>query len=137
MSDYTPIVDAILKALPDIAEKVPEGMTAGLKFTSPTQTTHGGFPWPNPGEWTPEVSEDDFNPETCTSGGYHAALTIVAAGSGGHRYTHAMLVAWYPDEAGQPDEDGKVKARRILSVARIDIAACVRTGALSGADLNR
>ena len=133
MTDYTPIVDAIRKAMPDLA--VPDGMDVGLKFTSPTQTTHGGYQWPNPGEWA-ECPEDEWSARLCARGGFHAATTIYAAQSGGHRATHAMLVAWHPAEAAtDPAEPGKVKARRILSLARIDMVGLARSGAFIGADL--
>lgn len=132
MTTYTPIVDAILKARPDI--KVPDGMVAGLKFTSPTQTTYGGFEWPNPGGWTHDFGEN-WNRTPCKGGGVHAALTFEAAQSGGHRYTHAMIVAWRADEASEP-QGGKVKARRMLSLARIDLASMIVFGSLSGANLS-
>jgi hypothetical protein len=136
---YRPIVEAILEALPDV--KVPKGMDVGLKFTSPTQTTHGSFPWPDPGEWTVDFGED-WDPTPCAGGGVHAATTIAAAQSGGNRYTDAMLVTWRPSEAAtSPYEPGKVKARRIKTLCRIDMRALLvfnMSGAdLSGADLSR
>jgi hypothetical protein len=133
MTDYIPIVDAIRKAMPEVA--VPDGMDVGLKFTSPTQTTHGGYQWPNPGEWA-ECPVDEWSPILCRGGGFHAATTIHAAQSGGHKATHAMLVAWYPAEAAtDPSELGKVKARRVLSLARIDMHGLGRSGAFTRADL--
>lgn len=133
MTAYRPIVDAILEALPDV--KVPKGMDVGLKFTSPTQTTHGGFQWPDPGKWTVDFGED-WNPAPCAGGGVHAATTITAAQSGGGRYTHAMLVAWHPSEAAtSPDEPGKVKARRIKTLCRLDMAELIRAGNLSRSNL--
>ena len=133
MTDFTPIVDAIRAAMPEVA--VPDGMDVGLKFTSPVQITHGGFAWPNPGEWA-ECPEDEWSARLCTKGGFHAATTIYAAQSGGHRATHAMLVAWHPAEAAtDPAESGKVKARRVLSLARIDMHGLGRSGAFTRADL--
>ena len=134
-SEHTPIVDAILAALPDV--KVPKGMHVGLKFTSPTQTTYGGYKWPEPGKWTPDPG-DDWDKTLCAGGGgVHAALTIEAAQSGGGRYSHAMLVCWRPDEAvTDPNKPGKVKARRIKTLCRIDLARLIRQGALNGARLD-
>jgi hypothetical protein len=128
----TPVVDAIRKAMPDVV--VPEGMDVGLKFTSPTQTTRGGYQWPNPGEWA-ECPDDEWSPRLCASGGFHAATTIAAAQSGGHRATHAMLVAWFPSEAAtDPTVPGKVKARRILSLCRVDMHSLAGR-AFAGANL--
>jgi uncharacterized protein YjbI with pentapeptide repeats len=61
--------------------------------------------------------------------------TIAVAQSGGHRATHAMLVAWFPSEAAtDPTEPGKVKARRILSLCRVDMHSLAGR-AFAGANL--
>ena len=126
MTDYRPIVDCLVEA---IGVEVPDGMRVGLKFTTPDLRTHGGFRWPAEGEWTPD-DPAGWNPRTCTEGGYHAALTIAAAQSGGGRYTHACLVAWHPDDEGETDESQKVKVRRLLNLRWIDIAATAQGGHL-------
>ena len=131
MSAYTPIVDAILAAMPEIV--VPDGMTAGLKFTSPTQTTHGGYEWPNPGEWA------ECGDGTGTQISAPRAVSTLPPPSPPHSRvaTGTRMPCLSPGTLNEavtdPTEPGKVKAPRILSLARIDMLDLIRKGALSGA----
>ena len=123
---------------------VPEGMIPAIKFVNPDWTTHGGYRWPFPGQWTGDITDSEWNPEACEAGGVHVATTVAGAQSGGARSSHCVVVAYRSEDAGHWDNDdessGKLKVRRALSLAPVDLwLALRRNGAgayLYGADLS-
>ena len=110
-----------------------------IKFVKPDWTTYGGYQWPYPGKWTPQITDDEWNDATCVAGGVHVATTVAGAQSGGARSTHCLVVAYRKSEAGDPVA-GKLKVRRAKTLAPVDLwLALRRNGArayLSGADLS-
>ena len=117
---------------------IPDGLLPAIKITSPTWTTYGGYKWPYPGEWTPNIDDVTWNPAACVAGGVHVAFDMRAAQSGYGSYHHMLVVAYDPADAGYR-EMGKLKVRRALTVAPVDLLrALSRRGGganLEGANL--
>ena len=116
----------------------PRGTEYAIKFVKPDWTTYNGYSWPFPGKWTPQILDEEWNDQTCASGGVHVATTVAGAQSGGARLSHCVIVAYRKSEAGR-SSGGKVKVRRAKSLAAIDLLRAIGnygTGAdLTGADL--
>ena len=118
---------------------VPEGMIPAIKFVNPDWTTHGGYRWPFPGQWTGDITDSDWNPKACHAGGVHVATTVAGAQSGGAKSSHCVVVAYRSEDAGHWDNDdessGKLKVRRALSLAPVDLWLALRRNG-TGADLD-
>ena len=116
----------------------PRGTKYAIKFVQPDWTTYNGYLWPFPGKWTPQISDEEWNDQTCVTGGVHVATTFVGAQSGGARATHCVVVAYRTSESGISD-GGKIKVRRAKSLAAIDLYGAIRRRGreadLMGADL--
>ena len=110
-----------------------------IKFVKPDWTTYGGYQWPYPGKWTPQITDDEWNDATCVAGGVHVATTVAGAQSGGAGSTHCLVVAYRKSEAGEAVA-GKLKVRRAKTLAPVDLwLALRRNGArayLSSANLS-
>jgi hypothetical protein len=129
---YVQILDVIRES--GHMPAVPDGLEPALKGVSPTWTTHQGFQWAYPGQWT--EAPDDFSPITCEAGGLHLATTLAAAQSGGASVHHMLICAYDPADAGAC-RDGKMKVRRALTLAPIDLLNILRKANLTRADLAR
>ncbi len=109
--------------------KVPRGHKAAIKMVSPRWTTYGGFQWGYPGQWSDDgTATEDLGPN-CKAGGVHVAMTVAAAQSGGGSYHHTLVVSYRPSEGeivGAGRDVGKVKVRRAMTLAPIDLLAALR-----------
>ena len=127
-------------AMPD----VPDGLVLGWRNTNPDLTSRDGFQWGWPGQWTdaPADGRDltTAHPDrACPSsrlGGICLARTWYGAKSGGVTSAVALLVAYDPADVLGSDADHKLRVRRALTLAVVDVAGLARRANLSGTNLS-
>ena len=128
MSEYRTILEVL--ETDGQMPRVPRGLVAAIKYVKPDWTTYGGYAWPFPGKWTPEVSDSEWDPKACHSGGVHVATTLEGAQSGGGLPHHCLVVSYYPSDAGEWDRpgpaSGKLKVRRAKTLAVVDLFLALR-----------
>jgi hypothetical protein len=121
---------------------VPDGLVLGWRNTGPDLVSRYGFQWAWPGQWT--VAPDDGRDLTashpnvaCPSehlGWICVARTWRGARSGGMTSAVCLLLGYSVDDVLGGDDD-KVRVRRALTLAVVDVARLVRSADLRSADL--